>query len=384
MDMQITDNKFLTEVIHMDKKIYIFGAHSRAQTLAAYLNYLYSDICIKAYLYDNDEKNPEKIGKIPVIQIDAGVNINTNSSFNLPADYPIYIATRGVYHQQLTEKLKQMGFKTIYPVTQDVDLKLRNQYLEKYYASIGRKFEKLDQLKRLKWEVLYPSAGIYVVKSSFDKPLQDEYSLISDEKEIYAGAVFAEGALPKQVLSDAVGDNISAKNKQFCELTALYWIWKHAEEDIIGLSHYRRHFFLSEDWKERMLDNDVDVILPVPLYVAPSIEENFKKRHDPSDWEFMMQCLKESDFALFQTACDFFRKNLYSPCNMFIMKKEILDELCTWLFPLLFQVAEHGGQKEDKYLNRYPGFISERLISLFFEKNRNKLNIVYADKNFLL
>lgn len=69
---------------------------------------------------------------------------------------------------------------------------------------------------------------------------------------------------------------------------------------------------------------------------------------------------------------------------MFIMKKSVLDDLCTWLFPILDAVAEHGGQKEDNYLNRYPGFISERLITFFFEKNREKYKVVYADKNFLL
>lgn len=68
---------------------------------------------------------------------------------------------------------------------------------------------------------------------------------------------------------------------------------------------------------------------------------------------------------------------------MFIMKKEVLDELCAWLFPILFICAEHGGGREDAYQNRYPGFLSERLISLFFEKNRDKYRMVYADKNFL-
>ena len=40
-----------------------------------------------------------------------------------------------------------------------------------------------------------------------------------------------------------------------------------------------------------------------------------------------------------------------------------MDELCSWLFPILFDLAERGGEREDKYQNRYPGFISERLIS---------------------
>ncbi len=374
----------------MKKNIYIYGAHSRAQTLATYMCYLDKDIHIEAYFYDNDEENPEKIGEVPVFRLNKNIDIQ---ALNLSMDYPVYLGTRGVFHERITEVLKRIGFKVIKPVTVEMDLILRNQYLEKYYTSIGREFIKLDKLKGLPPSTSANAglaneipASIYVVKSPFDKPLQQEYPLASYEKQIYAGVVFAENSpdlLPENALRDDTGDNISAKNKQFCELTALYWLWKHAGEDIIGLAHYRRHFLLPQDWKERMLNNQIDVILPVPLYVAPSVEENFKSRHDPSDWEFMMQYLKNNHPEDFQSANKFFKGNLYSPCNMFVMKREVLDALCTWLFPILFQVADHGGQKEDSYLNRYPGFISERLISLFFEINRSRFNLVYADKNFL-
>ena len=374
----------------MKKNIYIFGAHSRAQTLATYLCFLDKDIHIEAYFYDNDEKNPERIGKIPVFRLNEHTDIH---ALNLSLDYPVYLGTRGVFHERITEILKKIGFKIIKPVTVEMDLTLRNQYLEKYYTSIGREFMKLDKFKGLQLSTSSDlgltnkiSASVYVVKSPFDKPLQQEYPLASYEKQIYAGAVFAENSpdlLPENALRDDVGDNISAKNKQFCELTALYWLWKHAKEDIIGLDHYRRHFLLPKDWKTRMMDNAIDVLLPVPLYVAPSVEDNFKRRHDPSDWEFMMKYLKNNYSEDFLEACAFFKGNLYSPCNMFIMKREVLDDLCTWLFPILFKIAEHGGIKDNTYLNRYPGFISERLISLFFELNRKRFKVVYADKNFL-
>ena len=386
----------------MKKNIYIYGAHSRAQTLATYMCYLDKDIHIEAYFYDNDEENPERIGEVPVFRLNEHTDIQ---ALNLSLDYPVYLGTRGVFHERITKVLKKIGFKTIKPVTVEIDLILRNQYLEKYYISIGREFMKLDKLKGLPSSTSANaglinssltnidfsltseiSAAVYVVKSPFDRPLQQEYPLAFYERQIYAGAVFAENSpdlLPENALRDDTGDNISAKNKQFCELTALYWLWKHAGEDIIGLAHYRRHFLLPQDWKERMLNNQINVILPTPLYVAPSVEENFKSRHDPSDWEFMMQYLKNNHPEDFQSANKFFKGNLYSPCNMFVMKREVLDALCTWLFPILFQVANHGGQKEDSYLNRYPGFISERLISLFFEINRSRFNLVYADKNFL-
>ena len=364
-------------------KIYIAGAHSRARTLAHYLEYLNPDIQVEAYLYDNEENNPDKIGSIPVVCLKEKQNLHT--------EYPVYLGTRGVFHEHLTQVLTELGFKDIRPVTVALDAELRNAYLKKYFAGVGREFVKIDALSADSNLNLVESSynensskAIYVAKSIFDKPLQQEYSLALYEKEIQVGAALTEQRLYDGILVDCIGDNISKKNKQFCELTALYWMWKNAKEDIVGLVHYRRHFTLPEDWPERMISNQVDVILPVPLYVAPSLEENYKSRHDATDWNFMMEYLMRQDEETYQAAQQFFARGLYSPCNMFIMRRDVLNELCEWMFPILFAAAENGGQKEDDYLNRYPGFLSERLISFFFDKNKERFKIVYSDKNFLM
>ena len=125
------------------------------------------------------------------------------------------------------------------------------------------------------------------------------------------------------------------------------------------------------------------------IYSDPEIRalveyyKNYQERHVASDWDFMMDYLKRIYPKDYKEAVTFFDTNLYSPCNMFIMKKEILDKLCTWLFPILFVCAEHSGEREDSYQNRYPGFLAERLMTFFFEKNREQIKVVYADKEFL-
>lgn len=354
----------------MADRIYIFGAHSRAQTLAVYLQALYPGLSIEAYLYNNEEPNPEKVGDVPVMRLGEG---------KLHIGYPVYIGTRGIYHEEIARDLRGLGFERIRPVDADLDLRLRNAYMEKHFADMGHVFLKIDDMRPME-DI---SAAIYVAKSIYDAPLKQHYEEEPYEKPIQVGAALTEKRLPDCQVTDGTGDNISAKNRQFCELTALYWIWKNAGEDIVGLAHYRRHFILRPDWVERMLANRVDVILPVPLYVAPNLRENFRKRHDPADWDHMMAYLRERNPQEAEEAEAFFEKSQYSPCNMFIMRREVLDELCGWLFPILFAVAELGGIKEDNYGNRYPGFLSERLISFFFEKNRDRYKTVYSDKSFL-
>ena len=58
--------------------------------------------------------------------------------------------------------------------------------------------------------------------------------------------------LEKNTISDAVGDNISDRNREWCEITALYWIWKHIKEfgDLshVGFIQYRRFFVLNSAW----------------------------------------------------------------------------------------------------------------------------------------
>lgn len=227
------------------------------------------------------------------------------------------------------------------------------------------------------------TARIFVASSIFDKPLQDSYTFIKEESVLQVGAALTDERISPEAFLDCEGENISGKNKQFCELTGLYWIWKNACEDYVGLVHYRRHFLLPDNWVERMIGNKVDVILPVPLYVAPSIAENYKERHSASDWDYLMEYFMTNLPEEYEEAGQIFSGNLYSPCNMLIARKEVLDELCGWMFPVLFAVEAYGGEKEDFYQNRYPGFISERLITYFFESRREIYRVVYANKNFL-
>ena len=49
--------------------------------------------------------------------------------------------------------------------------------------------------------------------------------------------VGSEGKEDYGYIRDNTGDNISAKNLNYCELTGIYWLWKNMECEVIGVCH---------------------------------------------------------------------------------------------------------------------------------------------------
>lgn len=384
--------------------IYIAGASSRARTTKAYLEFLYPDTKVQAFLVSPEmDDNPTVQDGIPVIAIRER---NKNSSLDessvesgfIDTRCIIYLGTRGANHQKLISELQEAGFQKdkIIPVSVNLDTNLRNEYVAKRYQLSGRKFIKIDRLisdGQGKIAQIGTSgnsydkkknACIYQIRSVFDSKITDSYASLEEERYLQVGASLTDKRISCDILADNTGDNISDRNRQFCELTGLYWIWKNTTEDIVGLVHYRRHFLLPKEWVNVFVGAGVDAILPVPLCVVPSLEENYKSRHLGFIWDKLFDIMSKYHPEDAKEARHFFKENnLYSPCNMIITKKHILDEYCEWLFPMLLELTDEIGTIDDQYQNRYPGFLSERLLTYYFESKCRNLNIVYADKNFL-
>ena len=369
-------------------EIYIAGASSRARTTKEYLEKLTPGLHTRAFLVSPEmDDNLDIAEGIPILEI-------SNDS-KLDISLKVYIGTRGVNHQKLKDELINVGFSSdnIIPVTPDLDTKLRNEYVCKAFEKQGKEFIKVDSLfvkntdRAADKEPLDNStvdAKLFIAKTVFDGDFSQPVQLKSYEHILQAGTTLSDAKLSNASFFDNDGESISDKNRQFCELTAMYWIWKNSDADVVGLEHWRRRFLLPDNWAEVMKSEKIDVILPVPLCVMPSLEDNFTDRHLPEIWDATMESIKSIHPEDALPAAKYFKENnLYSPCNMLITRKGVFDDYSAWLFPVLFDLNDRIGIVDDKYQNRYPGFVSERLLNYYFDIRRSDLKIAYSDKSFL-
>ena len=191
---------------------------------------------------------------------------------------------------------------------------------------------------------------------------------------------------------DDEGDNVSQKNANYCELTGLYWAWKNIDADYIGLAHYRRHFSNGKrfgDKKEKVIGQEdlegklkeTDIILPNPRnYWIETNYSQYAHAHHAVDLDTTREILSEK-YPEYIAAWDSrMKKTVGHRFNMFIMKKDLFDEYCEWLFDILFELESRLDiSSYDKNDSRVFGFVSERLLDVWIEtKGYKYLNMPYV------
>ena len=64
-------------------------------------------------------------------------------------------------------------------------------------------------------------------------------------QNVIAGGDFQKQSVKPGFHLDNEEENISSKNKSYCELTTQYWAWKNVDADYYGFCLYRRFFSFS-------------------------------------------------------------------------------------------------------------------------------------------
>lgn len=189
---------------------------------------------------------------------------------------------------------------------------------------------------------------------------------------LQAGAALTDKM--NDVLWDDSGMNISQKNQEFCELTALYWVWKNDRHDIVGLNHYRRFFILDPMQVPEVLQT-VDVIAPIPYYFRWSLTEEYCKFHVKNDLLLLMKLLDSCESSTPNIIKSTFENNQLVPYNMFIASRSFTEQYCEWLFPILFQLEDCISLAErSPYQKRVFGFLAERLFTYYLQRQNCRVH----------
>lgn len=211
-------------------------------------------------------------------------------------------------------------------------------------------------------------------------------------KAIQVGAELSNELIP-DMLHDNVGDNISSKNKRYCELTAQYWAWKNVDADYYGFFHYRRYLNFGKklpkkplfDAKVTTIDNNTatimaldeqsianivtkyDVILPKRSFRANVyLHYKYAPSHHIRDLKFCLKIIKRDYPYMYKAVKKYMRSPWEYICNMFVMKKTVFNHYCKWLFDILNKHEQQFACKDYPTKDyRVSGFLAERLFGIY-------------------
>lgn len=333
---------------------------------------------IRCFLVTERRENAESLSGLPVMELDA---FASSLSAAEKKTTEILIATPENVMPAIEESLDSYGLHCHVRLTS-----LRWAELLGYHYMCRQNFMPLSALP-----VGYHKAKVYMAMAKHykDKPLSGSYTIPDWVIPVQVGAALC-GERVAGIL-DSDGENISARNGNYSELTALYWIWKHwlsgnesgASQGYYGLVHYRRILELSEDDILRLADNGVDVVLPYPMPYQPDINAHHERYLKREDWDAVCRAVEELYPAYAEQFPHVLGQKYFYNYNIMLARKQVLEEYCNWLFPILARVEELSVPKGSARADRYIGYVGETLATLYFMVNRGSLRIVHAGCRFL-
>lgn len=176
---------------------------------------------------------------------------------------------------------------------------------------------------------------------------------------------------------DDEGENISEKNPNYNELTAIYWAWKNLKDvDAVGLVHYRRLFFEKKPYnlnnvisveKVHQLLQKYDVLLPKKRnYYIETNYSHYIHAHYKEPLDKTREIIKNSYPAYLKEFDRVMKNRKAHMFNMFIMRKEAFDSYCNFMFDVLgklentIDISNYSVQEA-----RVFGYISELLMDVW-------------------
>jgi hypothetical protein len=185
---------------------------------------------------------------------------------------------------------------------------------------------------------------------------------------------------------DDEGENISHKNPAYNIMCVKYWAWKNLESDYIGIAHYRRHFSYRKGMQKKFSNilnkseaeqifKKVDIaVSPKRYYPFFTIKSHYiyTKAGYVEMHKRDIQVLRDVIYEYHEEYLNSFdlcmSRSYYHSGSLFIMKKELYDEYCEFIFSIGDEV-ERRLINERKDLSRYIASLTELLLDVWIDKN---------------
>lgn len=182
---------------------------------------------------------------------------------------------------------------------------------------------------------------------------------------------------------DDKGENISELNCYLGTQTGLYWAWKNLDYKYIGLVHYRRFFTnqkifrkkkeicfyaITYDQISHLLGQYAIFVPRKRRYYIETIESHYNHVHGYGQIDILRNVVKEKSPEYVPALERVLSRKWAYMFNMFIMEKDLLDNYCTWLFMILFELIDRIDVSEmSDFDKRFGGRLSERLFNVWLE-----------------
>ena len=341
----------------------IFGAQGYALGAYQAIKTLYPKWTIPCFLVSECGYNADTLGGVEVCQI---ADISEAMSEASKRDTTVIIATPESIQPEIEEILELHGFHNCSRLTSE----RWGEMMKLYHAKEG----KFLPLQALPVGCNKPFIRMYMARSHMDRPLRHSIILPEYVFPIQVGAGKASSRIADIV--DNTGENISDRNGNYSELTGLYWLWKNKLEkgsndsSYYGFGQYRRMLEFSSDDLLRLVDNDVDAVLPYPMPYEPNIHAHHNRYIKKDDWDALMRAVEELEPEYMSYFDKVLSKQYLYNYNVILARKSVLRNYCSWLFPILFRTEELTDGKNR--FDRYIGYIAETLETLYFMRNSEK------------
>lgn len=354
-------------------KLAIYGAKSLALGTCLAIQELYPEYPVQGFIVKSRQDNPDTLAGLPVWELK---DVKEK-------EIHILIAVPENLHKEIIEDLHQYGFFHYTCMDSIKEARL----MEEYFTRIGE----FPSIHTCLGGTQKAGLRVYMAKSHKDHMLQNPYQLPEWVTPIQVGAVLC-GERTEEV-GDDEGENISVKNGNYCELTALYWMWKNRlqgslpnsdDADYYGLFHYRRILHMDEEDIFKLKENDIDTVLPYPTLHEPDIREHHARYVKETDWRAMLRALEELQPEYAKAFPSILSQPYLYNYNMLIAKRRVLLDYCGWLFPILERTEELSTPRGNDRSDRYIGYLGENLMTLYFMYHKRDLHIAHTGRIMLI